>query len=837
MNISLKWLKSYVEIPKELSAKELAEKITMSIVEVENFTKQSDDLENIVVAQVKEVNNHPDADKLKVCSVDAGKRGSFKVVCGGNNLRKDMIVPLAIVGAQVRWHGEGNLVTLEKAKIRGVESEGMICAAEEIGLAKKYDIDGGIVDLDLDESFIGQDVSEALGLDDIVLEIDNKSLTNRPDLWGHYGIARELSALLNVRFKPLIFPSKLKIKKKHKLNINIEDKNACPRYLGVIMNNIKVSPSPDWLAKRLESVGIKSINNIVDITNFVMMEVGQPLHAFDLRNIEDKKIIVKKAPASAQASVGKQEEGVFITLDGEERKLTKDDLLICDGKKAIALAGIMGGLNSEIKDDTKTILIEAANFEAIGIRKTSVRTGLRTESSTRFEKNLDVNLAKDAIMRAIELVQQLNVDSIISSKLIDKNYSKQNKIKINLSLDFINKKIGQVIPKKTIISILEGLGFTIKEKKTSFAKVSPFVKITGDKTDDREGLEVEVPSYRSTGDINIPEDLIEEIARIYGYDNIKIKNPKIRLTPSRKDKILVTEKNIKDFMSSALAYNEVYNYSMVSGDDIKKVYGNEKEYIGIKNAVSKNLKYLRNSLVIGFLNNAVDNLRYFKNFKIFEIGRIFKKEPGDFKISKDSSEFLPSQDKILAFMTVGDISFLDFKGDLESMLNKMNIKYSNNIIENTLFIKGQSLEYFVDEESIGIMGEFDNQILNNFGINTRVFYAEFNISRFLKYIKEIKQYQALSKYPKMIRDISMLISDSVRWQDLEKKINAISSLITNVELFDIYKNEENGKKERSLAFHIIFHDLKKTLTSKEVDKLMKRVKEMLVKDFKVKIRE
>jgi len=282
------------------------------------------------------------------------------------------------------------------------------------------------------------------------------------------------------------------------------------RYAHVNKNDVVFTP--DWLAKRLESVGVKSISNIVDITNFVMMEMGQPLHAFDLRNIKGNRIIVRKAEAGEK----------FITLDEEERNLTTEDLLICDGEKGVALAGVMGGLNSEIKDDTTRILIEAANFEPTGIRKTSGRIGLRTESSTRFEKNLDVNLAEEAIKRTIELVNQLDVDSIIASKLIDRDYSKQEKIKINLNLEFINKKIGQVIPKKTIINILSSLGFGIKEKK--------------------EELEVEVPSYRSTGDINIPEDLIEEIARIYGYDNIKVKSPKIKLTLSLKDKILAKTK-------------------------------------------------------------------------------------------------------------------------------------------------------------------------------------------------------------------------------------------------------------------------------------------------------
>lgn len=808
MNISLKWLNNYVDIPKELSVEELAEKITMSIVEVDSFVKQSDNLENIIVARVKEINDHPNADKLKVCQVDAGKRGNFTVVCGGNNLRKNMFVAFALVDSKIKWHGEGDLISLEKTKIRGVESEGMIASAEEIGLPEEYIVQGGITDLQLDKSFIGKDISEALKLDDVILEIDNKSLTNRPDLWGHYGIARELSALLNTRFKNLVFPLKLRSKSRYRLDIRVKDKKTCRRYLGVILDNIKVAPSPKWMSRALEKIGVRSINNIVDVTNFVMMELGQPLHAFDLKNINDHRIIVKKA----------NDGDKFTTLDEEERKLTKYDLLICDSKKPIALAGIMGGLNSQISDNTKTILIESANFEPVGIRRTSMRTGLRTDSSSRFEKDLDPNLAKDAIMRAIELVQQLNMESIIASRLIDKNFSRTKEIKINLNLDFLNKKIGQDLPRKTVIDILKRLNFTVKDKKKE--------------------LEVGVPSYRAGDDITIPEDLVEEIARIYGYDNIKPEEPNVALKSSFKDKVIIVERILKDLISQGLGYSEVYNYSMISENDIKKAGEKKSDYFEIVNPVTKNLKYLRNSLIINLLKNVVDNLRYFKEFKIFETGRVFIKKNGDFKMKKDFKGFLPSQDKILGMiMADQDNNFLSIKGDIESVLNKLGIDYKSSILDNISLIKGRALEYYVNEQSIGFIGEINNRILNNFDIETRIFYGELNISKSLKYIKEIRKYKPLSKYPKMIQDISMLIPYSVRWQDIEKKINAVSPLITDVELFDIYEGKDIEKSKRSLAFHITFHNPTKTLTSNEVDRLMKQVKEMLVKEFGVKIRD
>ena len=807
MNISLKWLKNYVDIPNELSAEELAEKITMSIVEVDNFHRQADNLENIIVGQIKKINKHPNADKLKVCDVSAGKKGSFKVVCGGNNLKEDMMITLAMVGAKVRWHGKDDLVVLEKAKIRGVESEGMICAAEEIGLPSKYVIEGGIADLDIEKSQVGQDIVSALNLNDIIFEIDNKSLTNRPDLWSHYGIARDLSALLNVRFKSLIFSSKFKIKKKHKLDINIKDKVACQRYMGVIMDNIEVGHSPEWLANGLEKVGIRSINNIVDITNFVMMELGQPMHAFDIREIKNEKIIVQKA----------QKGEKFITLDGEERKLNQDDLLICDSQRAVALAGIMGGLNSEIKNDTKSILIEVANFEPIGIRKTSARLGLRTDSSTRFEKGLDPNLAQEAMMRTIELIQQLNVNSFVASKVIDKDYSKKEKIVIDLDFDFINKKIGEKLPAKTIINILKKLNFGVKEKKNR--------------------LEISVPSYRSTGDITIPEDLIEEISRIYGYDNIKIQAPKIRLSANHQDKILDLEKKLKDFISLALGYDEVYNYSMVSEDDILKVFGQPDDYIGIVNPVSKNLKYLRNDLFLNLLKNVQDNLRYFNNFKLFEIGRIFQKKEGDFKIKKDVQQFLPQQSKTMNLIWVGDDNrFLKFKGDFNLILDKLNLNYQANTAEQKLIKKESCLEYICDNQSIGFLGEVKKSILQNFDIEKKVFYAKLNLNVILKYIKEGKKYQEISKYPTMVQDISMVVNYGTKWQDIEEKINAFSPLIINVDLFDVYEGQNIEKNKRSLAFHITFHNLKKTLVSVEVEKIMQQVKEMLVRDFKAEIR-
>ncbi|MDD3284328.1 MAG: phenylalanine--tRNA ligase subunit beta [Patescibacteria group bacterium] len=807
MFVSKQWLKNYVDIPDNLSPQELADKITMSIVEIENIIIQGENLENIVVAQVKEINNHPNADKLKICHVDAGKRGVFKIVCGGNNLYKDMFVPLALPGSKVKWHGEGDFITLEKTKIRGVESEGMIAAAEEIGLSSNYMIEGGVADLKLTQDDLGIDLSEAMKLDDVIFEIDNKSLTNRPDLWGHYGIARELAALLDLKFKEINFDTKIKSKDEIKLKVDIENKEVCCRYMGVVVKDIEILPSPEWISKSLERVGIRSINNIVDITNFIMLELGQPLHAFDLENIEDEKIIVRNA----------KEGEKFVTLDNETRILTKEDLLICDSKKPIALAGVMGGQNSQITNNTKSILIESANFDASTIRKTSSRLGLRTDSSSRFEKSLDPNLANDAICRSIELIKKLSPKSYIASQLVDENFSKEKNIIINLDIEFVNKKIGEELPRKTIIEILTRLGFFVKDKK--------------------EFLEVLVPSYRAGGDVSIAEDLIEEISRIYGYDNIKPQLPSVLLEAPFRDKYIWIERTIKDIVSGNLDYNEVYNYSMISEDDIFKLKDKKDDYIEIANAVSKNLKYLRNNLLVNLCKNIYENLKNFDNFKIFEIGRIFAKSDGRFKVSKDSKEFLPKQDKNLAMAMVGNLfEFFELKKDVELLLHRLNVEYCTTPCDNIYFDKEVSLKYFVDDMEIGCVGKLDKEILKNFDIEKDVFYVEFNTTILVKSSHDMKKYQPISKYPKMIQDISMLVSYNYKWQDIENRINSISPLIEDVDLFDVYDGDKIEKGNRSLACHITFHDSTRTLVSEEVEKIMKNVREMLVKDFKVKIR-
>ncbi|MBT5337825.1 phenylalanine--tRNA ligase subunit beta, partial [Candidatus Falkowbacteria bacterium] len=442
MQISLNWLKQHVEGLDKVDPQELGLKLTMATVEVESVENQAELLIKVVVGKIVKLEKHPDADRLQVAQVDIGNK-KVKVVCGGSNLKQNMLVAMALSGAKVRWHGEGELVELKSTKVRGVESDGMICAGVEIGLDSLFPAKAKneIVDLSVLKLQVGQPLADALGLNDVIFEIDNKSLTNRPDLWGHYGIAREVAAIVGSKLKPYKL-DKFKKNKQIDLKVKIDDFAACPRYMAIALEGVKISESPDWLKKQLEAIGQKSINNIVDITNYVMYDLGQPLHAFSADKIVDNKIIVRKAIAREKIT----------TLDGEARKLIEDDLLITDNEKPIALAGVMGNQNSEINTNTNVVIIESATFEPFTVRKTADRLDLRSEAAIRFEKNLDPNLAEIAINKAVNLIQEVIPEAKVVSNLIDESKFKLDQGPISLSWEFIDKRIGEKLEQKKIIS-------------------------------------------------------------------------------------------------------------------------------------------------------------------------------------------------------------------------------------------------------------------------------------------------------------------------------------------------------------------------------------------------
>ena len=660
MKISLNWLKDYIDLPKNITPQKLTEDLTMSTVEVESVKNQAEEFENIIVGKILEIKKHPNADKLKIVITDIGLLEKAQIVCGGANLKEDMLVAVALPGARVKWHGQSEPVILEETKIRGEKSFGMICSSNEIGLQDLLPCGGmEITDLSgvLNDKNIGQPLAQVLKLDDVIIEIENKSLTNRPDLWSHYGIARELSVIYKILLKkPEIFEkfqnttcpsvrrvSNFQINSKSqiqnsKLNINIEDKNLCSRYIGCIMQNIKIASSPEWMQKRLEAVGLRAIDNIVDITNYVLLDIGEPTHAFDLALLNQKQFPNNKINIIVRKS--KRDE-IIQSLDGEDRKLDKDMLVIADTKKPIAIAGIMGGANSEVTDKTTEIILEAATFNAMNIRKTSQKLNLRTEASVRFEKNLDSNLAEIAMLRMLYLIKK-NIPEAEIIEYIDNYPVKPENINIEIKHNFIEKRIGQSFSKKEVIDILTRLGFEIDEKNKIY--------------------KIKVPSWRATGDISISEDIIEEIARIYGYDNLKEKVEKVEMNKAKFQLEFDLENKIKNYLSLGCGMNEVFNYPWLDEKILNKFNLSDKNYIEIDNPPAEENRFLQISLIPNLIKNAQDNLRYFSKFKLFELARVFK--PGQDKSFGD--DVLPEQPKMLAGIIVSkDDVFFEIKGIIE----------------------------------------------------------------------------------------------------------------------------------------------------------------------------
>lgn len=808
MLISLNWLKEYLKGALPDDPAELGNQLTMSTVEVENISRQGTGLEKIVVGQIKEILKHPKADKLSICQVDVGAEKYLQIVCGGQNIYKNMRVAVSLVGSKVFWHGQKTLQKIELTKIRGVESEGMICGATEIGLSDFFPA-ADILDLNAYQTKNGAPLGEVLNLDDIIFEIENKSITNRPDLWGHYGIAREIAALYKLTLKPLVI-NENKNKKNLKLKIEIDNDDDCPKYLGVVISNIHIGESPSWLKNKLLAVGQRPINNVVDITNFIMLELGQPLHAFDYDKVKGGKIIVKRSSSRQN----------FTTLDNQQRKLSSEVLMINDSERPLAIAGIMGGKDSEISEKTKNIIIESANFNPNLIRRGELFLGLRTDASSRFEKGLDPELTRLALDRAITLIKEIIPESEISSDVADVFKSRPLNRVIEVELNTIQKRIGEAIPLKEIKEILEALSFTVNSKK--------------------ELMQVTVPSFRSGRDINLPEDLVEEVARIYGYNRIKAELPVVSLNSPDLNWERKHERLIKNYLTLGSQFCEVYNYSMVSIEDAKRMALKENDFFHLKNSISSDQTLLRTSLIINLLKNAEHNLKYFTDFRIFELGRIFKKKSGDDFRDFEKNYTLPQQEKHLGGLVVGEKdSFLAAKGAITDLLDKLNVKFELSKDDNYLpwAELGQTLKIIINDQIAGVLGEIKKSVKDAFNLQTAVAFFDFNLTKLIKIIGSEKKFKPLQKYPEVIKDLSVILAEDILWEDLEKEILNASPKISKIELFDVYQSVKLGQAKKSLAFHLTFYNPERTLISNEVDQEIQKIIDIMENKFQATVRQ
>ncbi len=806
MYISLNWLKDYVNIPRSMTAEELGEKLTAHTVEIDAVIAEADKFKNIAVGEILAIKKHPQADKLQIADVDIGGKKNT-IVCGANNIEPGQKVPVALPGSCLP-----NGTEIFEVKIRQVKSEGMLCAEDELGLGEDH---SGILILDK-KAKSGQKFADYLNINDYLFDVDNKSITNRPDLWSHFGIAREISVFLDLKLKTPPLESLDKASKEDEekfLSVKIEDKKLCPRYMAAILTGVKVEQSPQWLQERLVAVGVRPINNIVDITNYVMLELGQPLHAFDYNKIQDY-IVVRNA---------KENENI-ITLDGEKRTLSKDVLVIADKKKPIAIAGVMGALNSEIDDNSTVVVLEAANFNFASIRKTAQRFSLRTEASIRFEKSLDPFLCETALARAVYLIKKICPQARLARKTIDKQNFSQAAKKIKLNLSWLNKFIGTNINKKRVILILEKLGFIINEEKDDI-------------------LQVVIPSWRATKDISSREDLAEEIARIYGYENITPILPQVDLSLPIKNKEIAINRHIRNMLSFGASLSEVDNYSFVGEELLKKLDIDHINHLKIINPIAEQHSLLRQSLAPNMFLNVKTNQARFDNVWLYEIGNVFLPLEGQYFLNTTLDDRLPLQELRLGILIAAnseDFAYNKVKGIIEYLFAGFKLNPMYEPTENTPPWAKQSYGVMVkiDKEIIGSINLLSVDKQKKMGIKKFTAIGELSLPLLYK-ILEITPpatYKEPSKYPPIYRDLAFVVSEKILYNDLKKEINDFHHYINDVKLFDVYHGNKLGQDKKSLAFHITYQ-ADRTLTAAEIDKIQKNLADYLAKKYEAKIRD
>ena len=801
MKVSYNWLKDYIDIDKPVDeVSEILTNLGLEVEKVEDFESIKGSLEGIIVGEVLSCKKHPNADRLKLTNIDLGKEGKFEIVCGAPNISKGQKVAVATVGSVI-YTNSGEKIKISKSKIRGVVSNGMVCAEDEIGLSNSHD---GIMVLDK-KIKTGTPLSKIIEVEnDKILEI---GLTpNRSDAMSHFGVARDLKVFfdLNKEKTNLRLPSISEFSYddfKIETKIYVEDSKLSPLYAGIIIKNIEVKESSKWIKNKLKSIGQEPINNIVDITNYVLHEIGQPLHAFDLDKISN--IEVKTLDSKTD----------FKTLDGNQISLDNEDIMICSKSNPLCLAGIFGGLDSGVTNNTKNIFLESAIFNSISVRKSSKRHSIFTEASSRFERGVDPEMVIYALKRASILIKNDCPDSISSNVIKEDNLKLEEK-NIFLRYDKINSISGKLIDKEIIASILNSLDVTIEAA-----------------TDD--GLNVISPHYRV--DVNREIDLIEEILRVYGYNNI---DSSLTLTRSSKDFTVNNDKIIDNIIYRNLVgvgFNEIMTNSICSpkSNQINK----DIKPIEIINPQGVELSNLRVSLLPGMLDTINFNInRQNKNLKLFEIGNTYYLDHKENVETKLLSVSISGEIFNESWLNKDQIdNFYYIKGLIKRLCNDLSLKVKflskndSNYSKKLVIIKGK--------DTIGCIGKINKNLLNNYSINTKVCYAEINLSK-IDIKNNVIKYKEISKFPSSRRDISMIVDSKVTFDDIEKLAFDIEkNILKKVNLFDVYKDKSMSNDKESYAISFLFNDSKKTLTDKHIDQVMKKIMNRFTKDLNAQIRD
>ena len=808
MKISYNWLKQFIKIDWDAEKTgDLLTDLGLEIEGIETFESVPGGLKGIVVGHVLECDQHPNADRLKITKVDLGNGEVVQIVCGASNVAKDQKVPVATIGTLL-YNEDGNPFKIKKGKIRGEESHGMICAEDELGLGKSHD---GIMILDknIATGALGSDIFEIEN--DFVFEI---GLTpNRADAMSHLGVARDLKAglLRNEILVELITPSNSSFgveNRTHKIDIQVKDNNLVPRYCGVTISGVKVKESPQWIQNRLKSIGIVPTNNIVDATNYVLHELGQPLHAFDSSKISGDKIIVKTVAKGTK----------FITLDGVERELHEDDLMICDAEKPICIAGVFGGIESGVTESTENIFLESAYFNPISIRKTAKRHALNTDASFRFERGIDPNLTEYALIHAALLIKEI-AGGKITSDVMDIYPKKIQDHQVFLNFNNASSLIGEEIPKEIIKEILTSLDIKINNVTEA-------------------GLGMTIPAYRN--DVTREADVIEEILRVYGYNNIKFTE---KLNASISANQLIEDYQIQNKIGNqltALGFHEMMGNSLTSPKyiDLSKALSHENN-IEMLNPLSNDLSVMRQSMLFNALEAlSFNSNRKISDLKLFEFGKTYhqydagRQEPKHLSLlvsglKGDKNWTLPSSKS----------TFFYFKGFVINVLERLGITdYSENGTNDENFSEG--LSFSKNGKLLVEFGTINKSITANFGIDAETFYADFKWDDVLEEIATDNFIlKAIPKFPKVKRDLALLIDESVTFDSLKKTAQQTEKkLLKNINLFDVYTGSKLPEGKKSYALSFTLQDEKRTLTDKQIDKIMKKLQQNFESEFGASLR-
>lgn len=800
MKASIEWLEEYSDI--DVDSVKLGDILTMTGSKVETVEQKGNDIKNVVAGKILEIKKHEDSDHLVVTQVDLGKE-KVQIVTGANNIKEGDIVPIAKDGSELPGG-----VKIKKGLLRGVESCGMMCSVGELGLdIVNYpgQIENGIMILDKElEKDLGKDIVEVLNLKEDIIEFE--ITPNRPDCLSIEGLGREVAASLGKEFKnprknidEKIVENKEEIEG---LKVDIEAPDLCYRYIARMVKNVKIGPSPEWLTRRLNACGIRSINNIVDITNYVMLEMGQPMHAFDINSIEGKHITVRRAKNGEKIT----------TLDKQERILDENDLVIADTRKPVAIAGVMGGLNSEIEKDTQTVVFESAVFYGGGVRKTAKKVGLRTESSARYEKGLSSENAIRAVNRAVELVELIGAGQEVEGK-IDVYPTKQKINKIKLDVEKINNLLGTNIEKEEMIKILEKLDIKVENDMA----IAPYFRM----------------------DLEFVADIAEEIVRFYGYDKLETTLIKADTTLGIRNKEQKIEKTIKDMLVNN-GLSEIYTYGFVSEQDLEKSNISKElieKSITIINPLSDEYKLMRPTTIPSMMQILATNAnKKNQNVKLFDISRNYRNLNNEVENGE-----VPEQENILTLGMYGDdVDFYTLKGLIENVLEAVSVNRYDIVkeTENGSYHPGRCANITVGKDVIATIGEVHPAVLENYGIEKRAYLAEVNVTKIVKYSRQNKKYVEVPKFPAVERDIAVIVDEKVEVGQIEKIITKKSKkLLESATLFDIYRDEKIGANKKSVAYSLIFRDKKKTLSDEEINTAMENIISELEKVLGAELRK